>query len=89
MSNKSLLKDAFVSETHAQGPDLLNCVQRIEEAIREEDRGTSVSALYITAILMQAPHLTEEELQVVVWEVSKTVCLLLAGTDTATQETQH
>ena len=90
MSNKGILSNSFVSETFAQGPDLVRCLKSIEEAIREESRDTKVSALYIMAVLLQAPNLSDEQVQQVVWELSKRMCILLAGTDTPTgSETAH
>ena len=86
---KSILKEAYVSETYATGKDLLPCLRKLEAAVSDEDRATAVSALFIMAVVLQAPHLSDEELQTVVWELSKRTCLLLAGTDKPTQEVKH
>ena len=90
MSNKGILIESFVSESYAQGPDLVRCLKKIEEAIREESRDTKVSALYIMAVFLQAPNLSDEQMQQAVWEMSKAVCLILAGTDKpSAQEIAH
>ena len=90
MSNKGILSESFVSESYAQGPDLVRCLKKIEEAIREESRDTKVSALYIMAVFLQAPNLSDEQMQSMVWELSKRMCLLLAGTDKpSNQEIAH
>jgi hypothetical protein len=83
--DKPYLQDSFVSETSAQGTDLVRCLEKLETAIANEDRATAVSSLLVLAVHLQAPHLTEDQLQQVVWELSKYTCLLLVGSDTPTE----
>ena len=77
-----VLADAHVEEAFTAGKDLARCAEKLEAAVVGEDRATAVSAMLSLSILMQAPDITEEQLQHVVWELSRVTCKLLTGTDT-------
>ena len=80
-----VLKDAAVAETFTTGKDLARCAEKVEAAIAGEDRATAVAAMLSLSVLMQAPEITEDQLQRVVWALSRLTCQLLAGTDTPTE----
>lgn len=84
ITSKPLLVDAYVSENYAPGEDLVRVLQKLHDALKEEDTAVGVSALYTMAVLSQAPNLSDEDLQKVVWEISKRACSLLAGSETPT-----
>ena len=88
MSNKddTILPQAFITETHATGPDIANVAQKIEDAIAGESRTNAIVAMMSLVILLQAPHLVdnEMELQSVVWDLSKFLVLRLTGSDQPT-----
>ena len=84
-----VLTDAHVEEAFTTGKDLARCAEKLEAAVVGENKATAVSAMLSLSVLMQAPDITEEELQAVVWELSRRTCQLLTGTDKPTVEVLH
>jgi hypothetical protein len=79
-----IINDAFVSETYTTGKDLVRCLRKLEPIVQGEDKATAISALLMLAVALQAPNISEEDIQKVVYEMCKTCCTALTGTDQPT-----
>ena len=84
-----ILDQAEVAETFTTGRDLARCAEKIEVAIAGEDHATAVASLLSLSVLLQAPNITEDQLQRTIWALSQLTCQILAGTDTPTGGVTH
>ena len=73
--------NAVVQDTYAEGTDLVRIITKIEEALEGETRSDSLTAMIALVLLTQNPKLESDALSVLVYETSKYVCTLLAGTE--------
>lgn len=60
---------------------MAECLVNIEQAIRGQPRGIAIISSIAYAILLQQPDITPEQLSEMTFQVSKYICMVLAGTD--------
>ena len=70
-----------MQDTYATGDDLVRIITKIEEALEGETRSDALTAMIAMVLLTQNPALEQDVLSSAVWETSKFICTLLAGTE--------
>lgn len=75
---------SLVQEAFATGAEISPIVERVEAALGDVPRAHALIALCSIILLIQHPNLTEEQLYEGVRDVSRFICMWLAGSDDAT-----
>ena len=78
-----MAENTLVSEAFATGSDIAPIVERIEDALGDVPRTHALIALTSIILLLQHPDLNENQIYEGVKDVSRFVCLWLAGIDAA------
>lgn len=81
MSEPTLVQEAF-----ATGEEIGPVVARIEDAIQDVPRTHALIALTSMLLLLQAPHISQEVIYEGVKDISRFVCMWLAGSDASSEE---
>lgn len=71
---------SLISQTKAEGSDISLLVELLSECMEGVPDGHQVIALLATALIVQKPDLTEEQVRDGVREMSQLMCLWLDGT---------
>ena len=79
-------ENALVSEAFASGYEIGPIVEKIEVVLKDVPRVHALIALTSIILLIQQPDLSEDQIYEGVKDVSRYVCLWLAGADSADTE---
>ena len=72
---------AVIANTFATGTEMAECLMLIRQAIQGQPRGIAIISSIAYAILLEQPTITPTELSKATYEVSKYICMVLAGID--------
>lgn len=70
-----------VSEAYASGSEIAPIVERVEAALQDVPRTHALIALTSIILLLQHPDITQDQIYEGVRDVSRFVCMWLAGSD--------
>lgn len=70
-----------ITEARATSDAIGNIVGRIEDTLQGESSGTVIIALLSLVILLQKPDVTPEQLQILIRDTSRFICLGLDGVE--------